>query len=434
MLKELKILSINFPFRTPWIVQTETLATPRALFDFDVVIIRPYLLASQPSGGPWQIEYRAYHEALEEVRGKNEDISRLLRQGGLLVVILDEFQELKFDSGAHTYTGGTVYTVTNYDFLDEHFSECMRNGRGNNLKFLDPTEPFVPVVKNSKVEWTAFIGSRPPYPFNNTVFFLKNGADSFVGGHAPELLGDIVFLPNCKELNEEKFFDACRDYRSRREGTPEPTWAEQVFLPGVSEAEGEMASIDEQLGSIKHLRKQAQDELDALLAYKKLLYEKGKTQLEPIARKTLDKLGFGTTPSETISGTGFEIDGRTTVGLVPGILEIKGSRRQIALDEFSPFIPKILADLGATGHPSKGILIGNGLCENPPADRLGEKVFSSHVLQAAKTQSIALVNSVDLYCILCSILSGKNRDLVAIRENILGTNGFVDLLQFCDES
>jgi hypothetical protein len=134
-----------------------------------------------------------------------------------------------------------------------------------------------------------------------------------------------------------------------------------------------------------------------------------------------------------IPGPGFEVDGRTTGSSSPGILEIKGSKKQIGLDEFSPFIPKILADLKSKGYQSKGILIGNGLCEALPKDRLGEKVFSPHVLEAAKTQSIALINSIELYCVVCDILAGQiqSQDLELMREKILKTSGFVSLLEYC---
>jgi len=51
-------------------------------------------------------------------------------------------------------------------------------------------------------------------------------------------------------------------------------------------------------------------------------------------------------------------------------------------------------------------------------DSLGDKVFSGHVLEAAKTQSIALINSVELYGIVCGVLSGriKPEDFEHIRE------------------
>ncbi len=435
MSQKLKILSINFPFRTPWVVNESNLATPRALFDFDVVVIRPYPLAGRSAGGPWSIGSDAYWRAHKEMEGKGEDIVRFLRQGGLLVVILDEVQELKYNTAEYSYfSNGTLYTVSNYDFLEEQFFRCVRNGVGKKIEIIKVSEPFSQVIKKSNVEWTAFIVAKPPDPFNGVGFFARNGSGSFVGGQVSLATGNVVFLPNFRELNEEQFFEACTEYRTKREGTPPPEWSKKVALPGVADAENKITTIDELLQETERLKREATRELDDLLAYKKLLYEKGTTQLEPIVRRALDRLGFGTKPSETITGTGFEIDGRTTVGSMPGILEIKGSKKQIVLDEFSPFIPKVLADLGATGYPSKGILIGNGLCEGNPKDRLDVKVFSTHVLDAAKTQSIALVNSVELYCVLCNILSGKIQNLDVIREKILTTNGFVSLLPFCQES
>ena len=60
-----------------------------------------------------------------------------------------------------------------------------------------------------------------------------------------------------------------------------------------------------------------------------------------------------------------------------------------------------------------------------PKTALVKKVFSFHTLEAAKAHSIALVNSVDLYCIVCGVLSGqiKTQDLEHMREKILHTNG-----------
>jgi hypothetical protein len=432
MPRALKILSINFTFRFSWVAQAPTLATPLAFFDFDVVVIRPYLFHCCKPGGPWQISRDPYFRFKGEVTGKVEDTNRLLDKGGVLVVLLDVVQEFKYDTAPNRYTpGGTVYTLMNYDFLNKHFYECVRNGVGSSVEVLDTSEPFSAVLKSSKVEWTAFLGAKPPSPFDQTKFFARNGPGSFIGGHAPKEMGSVVFLPNFKELNEEQFFEACRDYRFSREGTPPPEWLKLVFLPGAREAEERIATIQKQLDEIEGIRKGAARERDELLAFRKLLYEKGKTQLEPIARKALDRLGFGTTPSETIRETGFEIDGRTTVGSIPGLLEVKGSKKQIGLDEFSPFIPKILADLGASGRQSKGILIGNGLCETVPSSRVGEKMFSPHVLEAAKSQSIALVNSVDLYCVLSGVLSGEIKDPGPIRERILTTSGFVPLVDCC---
>jgi hypothetical protein len=432
--KDLKILSINFPFKVPWVIHEPSLATQRALFDFDVVVIRPYLLLGVRAGGPYEIERSGpFFQAKHEMTDKIDDVTRLLKQGGLLVVILDARQELTYHTGRHSYTsGGTIYTVTNYDFLEPQFSDCLRNGTGNNIEILR-ADPFSSVIKKSDVEWTSFIVARPPYPLNDPIYLARNGAKSYVGGRVALDAGNIVFLPNFRRIDEEQFLEACREYRYEREGTPPPGWSTDVLLPGVSEADEKIIQLDEMLQKVEQSKREAIRQRDDLLAYKKLLYEKGKTQLEPITRRTLDLIGFKSAPGEIISGTGFEIDGRTTVGSKPGILEIKGSKKQIGLDEFSPFIPKVLADLNAKGHQSKGILIGNGLCETAPKDRLGDKAFSGHVLEAAKTQSIALINSIELYGIVCGVLSGriKPEDFEHMREKALNTNGFVSLLEYC---
>jgi hypothetical protein len=150
--------------------------------------------------------------------------------------------------------------------------------------------------------------------------------------------------------------------------------------------------------------------------------------------RALDELEFGTTPSEVIKGTNYEIDGRTTKGSTPGILETKGSKNQIVQSEFSPLVTKVLADAEATNTFSKAILVGNGLCETEPSDRLGDKVFSSHVLTGAKLNSVALVNSVELYWLCCALLRGDKVDKAAVREAILTSKGYVDLKPFSGTS
>ena len=207
-----------------------------------------------------------------------------------------------------------------------------------------------------------------------------------------------------------------------------------IWLPGESDANNRILQIQEEITKAQSYLETAMREREVVVDYKKLLFEKGKMQLEPVALKAFDNLGFATTPSEVILGTNFEIDGRTTVGSSPGILEVKGSKKQIPLDEFAPLPSKLLADYQSTGKPSKGILLGNGLSEEMPSARLGNRVFSPHVLEAARRNSVALVNSVELYWLITGVISGGVTDLSAIRELILTTNGYVDLRPHCSRS
>ena len=431
MAKPLKTISIAFPFKDSNVVYESSFSTDRALFDFDVVVVRPYTFSSGGSGGRARVEYSQYAIAKADVESKIEDLNRLLRAGGLLIVILDVLELLQCRTGG--YSVGTVYTVTNYDFLDHLFHERVRNGSGDRVT-IDPSDPFSKVIRASDVFWTAFIAGSPPYPYSDAKILATNGRGTIVGASVSAGPGHVIFLPNFRRLDEASFFEACVEYRERRQGTPAPDWEASVYLPGQTKSEQQIKSIEEKITNLEVDRTKQLTDLSALLAYKKLLFEKGKTQLEPIVLKALNVLDFQTSPGEIIQGTNFEIDGRTKVGSSPGIIEVKGSKNQIPLDEFGTFNTKLLADFQATGVHKKGIFVGNGLCLEKPETRLGERVFSPHVLEAAKRNSVALVNSVELYAVVCNVLDGLITDLAAVREHILNANGYADLRGFIKKS
>jgi hypothetical protein len=93
---------------------------------------------------------------------------------------------------------------------------------------------------------------------------------------------------------------------------------------------------------------------------------------------------------------------------------------------------------GTAGRPgfigSAKWLVGNGLCLEDPQNRLGDRVFAPHVLDAAKQNSVALINSVELYWLVIGVLEGKITDCTRIREEILTRSGYVDLRRFCGTS
>jgi hypothetical protein len=430
--KPLRTISINFPFHDPSVVNVSNFSTDRALFDFEVVVVRPYsVIGSGKSGGEFSVEWRDYSRVKQEMARKIEDISRLLQGGGLLVVVLDAVQVLRCQTGG--YTGGTIYTVTNYDFLHPHFFESIGNGSGDRIS-IDSTEPFSKVISASPVFWTAFIRRKVPYPFDEARVFATNGSDAVVGSSVEMGAGHVVFLPNFKSFDETAFFEACLDYCTRREGTPTPDWVSSIYLSGQTAVEQGISLLEKEIKTLEGRRDTELAALRKLLEYKKLLFEKGKTQLEPIVMSAMTILGFQASAGEIISGTNFEIDGRTKGGSSPGILEIKGSKNQIGLAEIGAFPTKIIADLEASKFLSKGILVGNGLCLEPPQKRLGNAVFTQHILDAAKTNSIALVNSVDLYGVVCNVLGSQIKDLNAVRQTILAANGYADLSQFIAKS
>ena len=285
------------------------------------------------------------------------------------------------------------------------------------------------VLKKSTVAWTAYL-TRVPRSLSALRFFAHAGVAGVLGGKIPYGEGNVIILPNVQRLDEGSFFEACAEYRFKRQGTTPPDWAGRVLVPGLQPIEDAIVDLEKRVAELQKERQSRNVEWEERAAYRKLLYEKGKTQLEPVVLRALDDLDFGSSPGEVIAGTIHEIDGRTSEGSSSGILEVKGSKNLIAQSEFSPFVIKMLADAEVSKKYSKGILVGNGLCETEPTQRLGDSVFSPHVLDGARRNSVALINSVELYWLCCALLRGDSVDKNAVREAILTGNGYVDLKPF----
>jgi hypothetical protein len=423
MSKKLRVISIDFPFSDVNVARA-SLDGPAALFDFDVVVIRPseFEFSTAPSRGTCEHLQSVMHK-------KKSELESLFAQGGVLVVFLDVPDYYRVPGDRY---GSGACLVDNYDFLDKSFTNGLRSGSGTQVAYKTSEEPFVGVLKKSTVAWTAYL-TKVPESFKDLKAFAYAGTAGVLGGKMPYGEGHIIILPNVQHLDEPAFFEACSEYRFKRQGTTPPDWAAKVLVPGLQPIESAIADLDKRIGDLQSERQLRAVELDGRTAYRKLLYEKGKSQLEPIVLRALDDLDFGTTPGELIAEI-HEIDGRTTMGSSTGIVEVKGSKNQIAQSEFSPFVTKILADAEVSKKYSKGILVGNGFCEAEPNKRIGDSVFSPHVLDGAKRNSVALVNSVELYWLCCALLRGDPIEKSAAREAILTANGYVDLKPFSGHS
>jgi hypothetical protein len=421
MSKKLRVISINVPFADTSVVHA-SLYSDLALFDFDVVVIRPQ--GFEGWDPPSDSTICGHLQSI--MATKKRELDSLFRQGGVLVVFLDVPDVYRVEGDRF---GQGACVVDNYDFLDAHLAGGLRKGSGTQVTYSTGSEPFVNVLKKSTVAWTSYL-ERIPNSLKELRFFAHAGTAGALGGKMPYGEGHLIILPNVQSLDEKAFFEACAEYRFKRQGTIPPEWVATTVVPGLPPIETAIADLDKRIAGLQKERQCRVTELEERTSYRKLLYEKGKAQLEPIVLRALGDLDFGTSPGEVIAGTIHEIDGRTTKGSSSGIVEVKGSKNQIAQSEFSPFVTKILADAEVNKKYSKGILVGNGLCETEPSKRLGDSVFSPHVLDGAKRNSVALINAVELYWLCCAMLRGDLVDKSAIREAILAGNGYVDLKPF----
>jgi hypothetical protein len=167
MTKIPKTISVGFPFKNGSVVNEPRLSTNRALFDFEVVVIRPY-----PNMASILTGVSEYNLVKAEVEGKREDLNRLLAAGGLLIVILSAVHHVVCQTGSYTMVR-EIRTATNYDFLQSNFYECVKNGAGTRIVHTRP-DPFSKVIKGSETYWTAYIDGVMPYPYGNAAIFAAN--------------------------------------------------------------------------------------------------------------------------------------------------------------------------------------------------------------------------------------------------------------------
>ncbi len=57
----------------------------------------------------------------------------------------------------------------------------------------------------------------------------------------------LFSCPNLTSLHERSFFEACYEYRFKRQGTSPPEWVTSTFLPGWSELQAAITDLDKEI-------------------------------------------------------------------------------------------------------------------------------------------------------------------------------------------
>ncbi len=198
-------------------MQEKSLATERAFFDFDVVVIRPE-----------RFEFGAgdYHlcrsiQAIASAKSLKPEPWTLVN-GGIGYVLLDIPYTYSVTSGA--YSTRIRYSVSNYQFLQGDFGSCLQGGTGEQITYTDPGEAFAaPETEHCGMD--GILHRRtPPAPFHEMRFFATVGVGTGVAGKMPYLQGHLIVLPNLKRLDEPMFFEACEEYLHNRQESAPPIW------------------------------------------------------------------------------------------------------------------------------------------------------------------------------------------------------------------
>ncbi len=433
----MKILTINHYINDKRVTNRTNFADAETFFDFDVIIIEPPELSSlienevsKTSEGP-KIEEYDYNSIKNLWNKRKYEINTFLENNGILIVLLAQSQCVY--SLYHTGQGFAQkcenHWLDNYGWLPVHFS--VNNGEGNGYKITNDSHPFTEYIKRGNVRWQAYLDY-----FDDLNVFAEIVKNKIIGATVNLKNGKIIFLPTLQEKNDELLLGCVENSFETYSETPSPDWISEFILPREKEVGQEIEKIQKESDKIKEQEEIVKGKLKEITKFKKLLYETGKYQLEPVVRDVFRLLGFTVYDDYKPEPTSnIEIDAMIECKYGKAILEIKGTEKSIVLDHFTQLTNKTVDDLKITNEHKKGILIGNGSrTSKHPKDRRGDIIFGQHVKESAERQSVTLINTVDLYELVCSILSNDEVNKAKLQQKILESNGVCEFKEFVKEN
>ena len=162
----------------------------------------------------------------------------------------------------------------------------------------------------------------------------------------------------------------------------------------------------------------AQQGLHNASRFRKLLYEQGVEGLEPVVRDTLRELGAivcDPPPKENRE------DGRlkAPTGQI-GMLEIKGRTKSLSLGDVRQLEQWVRDASSQENLVSKGILIANMYCGQPP--KLRDNPFPSNCIDSAKIANLCLMTTTQLFRALCSY-QREELDVAEFWNTVFNTDG-----------
>ncbi len=404
--------------------------------DYDALIINPEslddlyeILTSEYSRDVNVLKNDAGINIALANKERREQTTALLQRGGVVVCFLHPVKRLFYNMA---FEGEDRWQyVTNYDWLMtlEDFNNTLGtiiHATGKTIEVIDSSHPFSEYIK-TKPSWSAY--------FNiNDCKNWKVLASAY-GTHALSLakrtwLGHIVFLPSYYDHRNSELLESCIiKLLGDKETTPQPSWAKSILVPGQEELNSKITEFSDNIDTLTEQRKALIDNRDKLERWKKLLYAKGKHELEPVVREALTLIGCQVEPQPDKDS-----DGLVSCDYGTALLEIAGSKGTIKIRKLGELTTNMGNFMSEKESPVKGILIGNPFCEetldNRPPENSQKDLFSKELIGSAEKQDIPALLTTDLHEVVCMILNDKFTDAekLSLQQKLFTGKGLVRLV------
>lgn len=237
--------------------------------------------------------------------------------------------------------------------------------------------------------------------------------------------GPAIWLPPPTNISPYEAVDLIlrERYGLRFEKAP-PEWAEPYKLPNQLPIELQIAQHEQAIQETSDRLACARQRLGEQVRFRKILYEQGEDVLEPIVRDALRELAPN--PNNVVDpeqrgredGRILDLDSRN------GMLEIKGRTGSLRVKDVRELDQWVRDAIAKEDWHSKGMLIFNGYCDEPPGKR--NDPFPPNCLQTAQQFGQCLMTTTQLFRALCSHQRGE-LDTADFWKVVFGADGVCPL-------
>ncbi len=234
-------------------------------------------------------------------------------------------------------------------------------------------------------------------------------------------VGRFVVLPILTDVSDREAVAAVLKDLGAGEQAQAPQWTQTVSVPGISNFLEEIGAIDRQIENLNQQKIKAQQSVDELANYRKLLYSSG-TELETILRLCLEKLGATIRPAK------FNEEFIAVINGQEHLVECKGVSKSASLTHYRQANDHALVYEEETQKHCHSLLFVNAWREIEPSKRGSKEypLFPSPILERAAANDMAVVASHHFFQAYCKFLD-QPQLAARLLSKLAETKGFVDL-------
>lgn len=432
----MRVLAIGYALPDPSIDNYNVMTAP-SYFDYDAVIIDPASItrtAAQVVEGGTTLEAfdgrpvingptgQAAVGAADQVRRRADETRRFLESGGTILVMA---QPNAVQGGLLGFEGCDRYSWLPAPAGLLWGPPYLRAAEGKTVRVAAEEHPLASLLREhrNEVAYRALFDDRAPELRAHGKVFATTGAGVPIGVEFSVLGGRIVFMPALADFSgsmrsevARDLVEACRRLSSSAPAEEAPWWARSIPVPGLEEAEADLADARSGLETAQARVTAAQERHDGLASHRRLLWADAQPFQQAVA-DALRLLGFA------VSGGGDEPLEFTSDGQ-RAFLEAESERGEVVEWPYVRLQRRLEAHLLSEGESLKGIVVANGRREAAPENR--EQQFAKTLQVACENYGYTLVTGETLFAMVQRAVGGASEgELAGMRLRLLRAKGLV---------